>query len=339
MRAGRGGGGRGAWRVAAERERATAVAPLPRELVCTRVCAESHVDTAATAADTTHNSPLDLNRACVCVYLPYRADRTEGVVMQRLVAGFATAQVAALPTGAVVTRTTASSSSSGSSSRGSGRVTSRAALVAAAATLSPVVSAVSSAPLRCYRQAVASLAARNDFANAAVAVTDRTSAAAAAAPAFHPAAQHRAHLASRRAHPHRLAPSLVNLRAMASSAAPGDDDAPLQPQQHTQHSAGADADDASASASPTTVVGTLESKLRDALSPSSLQVVPAFGDPNGAHVSIKVVSEAFEGKRTVARHQLVYKAIWEEMQSAVHAVDSMVTQTPAEAEAAGSSQG
>jgi BolA-like protein 1 len=39
----------------------------------------------------------------------------------------------------------------------------------------------------------------------------------------------------------------------------------------------------------------------------------------------------FEGKRAMQRQQLVYKAIWEEMQGAVHAVDSMVCKTPDEA--------
>jgi BolA-like protein 1 len=60
----------------------------------------------------------------------------------------------------------------------------------------------------------------------------------------------------------------------------------------------------------------------------------AYDDPNGSHVSIEVVSPEFEGKRPVQRQQLVYKAIWEELQGPVHAVDSMVCKTPAEASAA-----
>ena len=47
--------------------------------------------------------------------------------------------------------------------------------------------------------------------------------------------------------------------------------------------------------------------------------------------SIDVVSEAFEGKSAVDRQRMVYKAIWMELQEAVHAVDAMTTKTPAEA--------
>jgi len=47
--------------------------------------------------------------------------------------------------------------------------------------------------------------------------------------------------------------------------------------------------------------------------------------------SIDVVSTAFEGQSAVNRQRMVYKAIWEELQSAVHAVDQMTTKTPAEA--------
>jgi stress-induced morphogen len=57
----------------------------------------------------------------------------------------------------------------------------------------------------------------------------------------------------------------------------------------------------------------------------------AYDDPNGSHISIQVVSDKFEGKRAVQRQQLVYKAIWEELQGPVHAVDSMICKTPDEA--------
>ena len=40
----------------------------------------------------------------------------------------------------------------------------------------------------------------------------------------------------------------------------------------------------------------------------------------------------FEGKRPVQQQQLVYKALWEELQGPVHAVDSMICKTPNEAE-------
>lgn len=57
----------------------------------------------------------------------------------------------------------------------------------------------------------------------------------------------------------------------------------------------------------------------------------AYDDPNGSHISIQVVATAFQGKRPVQRQQMVYKALWEELQGPVHAVDSMVCQTPEEA--------
>jgi BolA-like protein 1 len=53
----------------------------------------------------------------------------------------------------------------------------------------------------------------------------------------------------------------------------------------------------------------------------------AYDDPNGSHISIEVVSDKFTGKRAMQRQQLVYKAIWEELQGPVHAVDSMVCKT------------
>lgn len=49
--------------------------------------------------------------------------------------------------------------------------------------------------------------------------------------------------------------------------------------------------------------------------------------------SIDVVSTAFEGQSAVNRQRMVYKAIWEELQTTVHAVDQMTTNTPAEAAA------
>jgi stress-induced morphogen len=72
-------------------------------------------------------------------------------------------------------------------------------------------------------------------------------------------------------------------------------------------------------------------KIAKALETENVKVQGAFDDPNGSHVSIEVVSSKFEGKRAVQRQQMVYKALWEELQGAVHAVDSMVCKTPDEA--------
>lgn len=47
--------------------------------------------------------------------------------------------------------------------------------------------------------------------------------------------------------------------------------------------------------------------------------------------SIAVVATVFEGQSRVGRQRMVYKAIWEELQGAVHAVDQLTTRTPDEA--------
>mmetsp|Transcript_11530 Transcript_11530/g.35258 ORF Transcript_11530/g.35258 Transcript_11530/m.35258 type:complete len:133 (+) Transcript_11530:209-607(+) len=80
-----------------------------------------------------------------------------------------------------------------------------------------------------------------------------------------------------------------------------------------------------------TTVDSVRQKLTEALKPLKLAIIPTYGDPNGSHISIEVVSEGFEGKSVVARHRMVYQAIWDEMQGPIHAVDSIVTQTPDEA--------
>ena len=50
---------------------------------------------------------------------------------------------------------------------------------------------------------------------------------------------------------------------------------------------------------------------------------------DGAHFQALIVSSAFEGKRLVARHQLVYSALGDRMRAEIHAL-SMSTLTPAE---------
>ena len=50
---------------------------------------------------------------------------------------------------------------------------------------------------------------------------------------------------------------------------------------------------------------------------------------DGAHFEAIIVSGAFEGKRTLARHQVVYQALGERMREEIHAL-SMRTLTPAE---------
>ncbi|PIN00723.1 Stress-induced protein UVI31+ [Handroanthus impetiginosus] len=73
---------------------------------------------------------------------------------------------------------------------------------------------------------------------------------------------------------------------------------------------------------------TMEKKIKEHLSAESVIVKDAYGD--GRHVSIEVISSTFEGQSAVNRQRMVYKAIWEELQERVHAVDQMTTRTPSE---------
>ena len=60
--------------------------------------------------------------------------------------------------------------------------------------------------------------------------------------------------------------------------------------------------------------------------------VEVTGD--GAHFEAVIVSEAFAGKRPIARHQLVYAALGDRMRDEIHAL-SMKTLTPEEFKAKG----
>ncbi len=79
----------------------------------------------------------------------------------------------------------------------------------------------------------------------------------------------------------------------------------------------------------------IEAKLRAALAPAVLEVHNESGMhnvPKGSetHFKVVVVSQAFEGKSPVARHQLVYKALSEEMKPGkVHAL-AITSRTPDE---------
>lgn len=50
---------------------------------------------------------------------------------------------------------------------------------------------------------------------------------------------------------------------------------------------------------------------------------------DGQHFYATIVSNAFEGKRLIARHQLVYAALGDRMREEIHAL-SMKTLTPEE---------
>ena len=74
----------------------------------------------------------------------------------------------------------------------------------------------------------------------------------------------------------------------------------------------------------------MQAKIRDGLGGADeVEVIDVSGDTR--HVAIRVVSKAFEGKSSINRQRLVYKCIWEEMQSKqVHAVQGIETKTPDE---------
>lgn len=59
------------------------------------------------------------------------------------------------------------------------------------------------------------------------------------------------------------------------------------------------------------------------------QHLEVYGD--GSHFEALIVSPAFEGQRTLTRHQIVYQALGDRMKAEIHAL-SMRTLTPAEYE-------
>lgn len=72
-------------------------------------------------------------------------------------------------------------------------------------------------------------------------------------------------------------------------------------------------------------------KIADALETEAASVRVADVSGDGRHVAIDVIAAAFEGKKSMERQRMVYKAIWQELAETVHAVDAMTTKTPAEA--------
>ena len=72
----------------------------------------------------------------------------------------------------------------------------------------------------------------------------------------------------------------------------------------------------------------IKTLIEQALPASQVEVM----GEDGTHFQARVVSIAFEGKRPVARHQLVYAALGSRMGREIHAL-SLRTLTPAEAAA------
>jgi BolA protein len=81
----------------------------------------------------------------------------------------------------------------------------------------------------------------------------------------------------------------------------------------------------------------IESRLREALSPTELQVWDdsdahkghAGAAKGGGHFEVLITSDRFSGLRPIARHRLVYDALDDLMRSRIHAL-SINAKTPEE---------
>ena len=82
------------------------------------------------------------------------------------------------------------------------------------------------------------------------------------------------------------------------------------------------------------VQSAIESKLQSDIAPAHMNVINESHmhsvPPNSeTHFKVVLVSDVFEGKRSVARHQLVYKVLADELAGPVHAL-AIHTYTPDE---------
>ncbi|KAJ3055702.1 hypothetical protein HK097_009669 [Rhizophlyctis rosea] len=93
---------------------------------------------------------------------------------------------------------------------------------------------------------------------------------------------------------------------------------------------------------PGPVYTSIQEKLSAALEPTQLEIVDDSAKHAGhaamkglakgeTHFRVVVVSNAFEGKPQIKRHQLIYQILDEELKAQVHAL-SLTTKTPAEFE-------
>jgi acid stress-induced BolA-like protein IbaG/YrbA len=62
---------------------------------------------------------------------------------------------------------------------------------------------------------------------------------------------------------------------------------------------------------------------------AGLQCTHLEVDGDGQHFNAVIVSEAFQGKRSIQRHQIVYAVLGDRMREEIHAL-SMKTLTPEE---------
>lgn len=97
-----------------------------------------------------------------------------------------------------------------------------------------------------------------------------------------------------------------------------------------------------ASVQPTRPIQASMQRKLETLKPAVLNIVNESykhaghaGNPGGGpdaetHFKVEIVSQEFEGKRLVQRHQMMYRLLDDEIKAGVHAL-SMDTKTPKEA--------
>ena len=74
-------------------------------------------------------------------------------------------------------------------------------------------------------------------------------------------------------------------------------------------------------------IALIQERLSGALSPLALEVIDDSwqhaghaGARSGGHFTVNITSAAFEGKRLLQRHRLVYDALGEAMKTEIHAL-------------------
>ncbi|AEF99679.1 BolA family protein [Methylomonas methanica] len=72
---------------------------------------------------------------------------------------------------------------------------------------------------------------------------------------------------------------------------------------------------------------TIKQKLQDALKPDLIEIIDHSaahaghaGNKGGGHYNVTIVSEQFEGKSLVQRHQLIYQIMGDMMKDEIHAL-------------------
>ncbi len=87
-------------------------------------------------------------------------------------------------------------------------------------------------------------------------------------------------------------------------------------------------------------IDAMRSRLEEFLEPSEIEIVDESHQHVGhagardgrGHFHVRIVSDAFDGQSSIARHRLVYAALGELMQTDIHAL-GIDAQTPAQARA------